>query len=175
MFQIGSHAHHKHNFQSNLTYGICQFTWYHTMKNNVGWFKILVCQPHATEGLIIQNVDAAPSIHKYIGELITSHLRCHNQSQVTRIVNMGRMIHSAPYNRLLGPPQVTWYCRFNNINYPLMKLLITLAQTSSGYMILPTIQLLWVTLVTRLLLISLITLLVITTLVVLVALIILKS
>ena len=56
-----------------------------------------------------------------------------------------------------------------------MKLMIALAQTSSEHMILPTIQLLWVTVITRLLLISLIILLVITTLVVLVALIILKS
>ena len=93
---------------------------------------------------------------------------------MTRIVNPGWMIFSTPHNRLLGPAQIAWYCRFNSINCPLVKLLITLAQTSSEHMILPTIQLLWVTLVTRLLLISLIILLVITTLVVLVALIILK-
>ena len=68
-----------------------------------------------------------------------------------------------------------WNCQFNSIDCPLVKLLITLAQTSGEHMILATIQLFWVTLVTRLLLISLITLLVITTLVVLVALIILKS
>ena len=139
------------------------------MKNSVGRFKTLVCQPHATEGLIIQNVDTASSIHEYLGELITSHLRCHHQSQVSRIVNPGRMILSAPNNRLIGPPQVTWYRRFNSINRPLVKLLITRAQTSGEYMVLPTIQLLWVTLVTRLLVISLITLLVITTLVVLIS------
>ena len=68
-----------------------------------------------------------------------------------------------------------WDYRLNSIHNPLVNLLISLAQTSGEYMILPTIQLLWVTLITRLLLISLIILLAITTLVVLVALIILKS
>ena len=84
------------------------------------------------------------------------------------------MILPTPHNRVFRPSQITWYCRFNSINCPLVKLLITLAQTSGEHMILPTIQLLWLTLVTRLLLISLIILLVITPLVVLVALIILK-
>ena len=55
-----------------------------------------------------------------------------------------------------------------------MKLLIAFAQASGEDMILPTIQLLRVALVTRLLLIPLIILLVITTLVVLVAMTILK-
>ncbi|MCH1928166.1 hypothetical protein L6232_25570, partial [Shewanella sp. C31] len=54
--------------------------------------------------------------------------------------------------------------------YPFMKLLIVLAQASGEYMILPTIQLLWVALVTRLLLL-LTPLLIITTLVALIALI----
>ena len=56
-----------------------------------------------------------------------------------------------------------------------MKLLIALAQASGEYMILPTIQLLQVTLITRLLLIPLIILLVLTTLVVLIVQITLES
>ena len=78
------------------------------------------------------------------------------------------------HDRLFRPAQIAWNCRFNRIDYPLMQLQITLAQTSGEYMILSTIQLLRVTLVTRLLLIPLTTLLVITTLVVLVTMIILK-
>ena len=56
-----------------------------------------------------------------------------------------------------------------------MKLLIALSQASGEDMILPTIQLLWVALITRLLLTPLITLLMVTTLVVLIALMILES
>ena len=55
--------------------------------------------------------------------------------------------------------------RFNNVNWPFVKLLIALAQASGENMILPTIQLLRVTLITRLLLIPMIILLIITTLV----------
>ena len=51
-----------------------------------------------------------------------------------------------------------------------MKLLIALAQASGEDMILPTIQLLWVSLITRLLLLLLIALMIITTLVALIAL-----
>ena len=94
---------------------------------------------------------------------------------MTRIVNPGWMILSAPHNGLLGPMQVTRYRRFNNINCPLVKLLISLAQASGKNMILPAIELFRVALVTRLLLIPLIILLIVTTLIVLVALIILKS
>ena len=88
---------------------------------------------------------------------------------MTRIINPGRMILSAPHDGLVGPLQVTWYCRFNNINCPLVKLLITLAQASSEDMILPTIQLLRIALITRLLL--LIPLMVITSLIALITLI----
>ena len=94
---------------------------------------------------------------------------------MARIINPGQMILPTPKNRLLRPAQIMGNCRFNRVYYPFMELLITLAQISGQHMILSTIQLLWVTLVTRVLLISLIALLVITTLVVLVAPIILKS
>ena len=94
---------------------------------------------------------------------------------MTHIINLGWVILSTPHNGLLGPTQVTWYRRFNSINFPLVKLLIALAQASGKNMILPTIQLLRVTLITRLLLIPLIILLVVTTLVVLIALIALES
>ena len=113
------------------------------MENSVGWFKTLVCQPHATEGLIIQNVDTASSIHEYLGELIPANLRCHHQSQMTRIINPGWVILSAPHNGLFGPRQVTRHCRFNSVYCPLVKLLIMLAQASGENMILPAIQLLW--------------------------------
>ena len=84
------------------------------------------------------------------------------------------MILSAPYNGLLRPAQVTGHHRFNRVNCPFVKILIALAQASGEDMILPTIQLLRVTLITRLLLL-LIPLLIITTLVALIALITLST
>ena len=56
-----------------------------------------------------------------------------------------------------------------------MKLLIALAQASGEDMILPTIQLLWVALITRLLLLLLIALMIITTLVALITLIVMST
>jgi len=55
------------------------------------------------EGLIVQDVNAAPSIHEHLGELVTSHLRRHHQSQLTRIIDLGRVIFSAPYDWLFRP------------------------------------------------------------------------
>ena len=124
-----------------------------------------------TEGFVIKDIDTTPPIHEYLSELITSHLRRHHQCQMTRIVNPGWMILSTAHDRLLRPAQVMGHRRFNGVHCPLMKLLIALAQTSGEDMILPTIQLLWVALITRLLLLLLIALVIITTLVALIALI----
>ena len=90
---------------------------------------------------------------------------------MTWIINPGWMILSTPHDRLLRPAQVTGHRRFNGVHCPLMKLLIAFAQTSGEDMILPTIQLLRVALVTRLLLLLLTPLMIITTLVALIALI----
>ena len=103
---------------------------------------------------------------------LTSNLRRHHQSQVTRIINPGRVILSTPHNGLFRPTQITGHRRFNGIHCPFMKLLIALAQASGEDMILPTIQLLRVALITRLLLLlsPLMMPLIITTLVAMIAL-----
>ena len=71
---------------------------------------------------------------------------------MTRIVNPGRVILSTPYDRLFRPPQIMRDCRLNRIHGPLMKLLVPFAQTGGKHMILPTVQLLWIALVSTLLL-----------------------
>ena len=101
-----------------------------------------------TESLIIEDVDAAASIHEHFSELISSYLRSHYQGQVTRIIHPGRVILPTPYYRLLRPPQVAWNCRLNSIHSPLVKLLISFAQTSGKHMILSTAKLLWIGLIT---------------------------
>ena len=90
---------------------------------------------------------------------------------MTRIINPRWMILSTPHNDLFRPAQVTGHRQYNRVRCPFMKLLIALAQASGEDMILPTIQLLRVALVTRLLLLLLISLMIITTLVALTALI----
>ena len=132
----------KNNLQSYLADWISRFTRHHPMENGVRRFKILICQPHTTEGFIIQDVDTAPSIHEHLGELITSNLRRHHQRQMTRIINPGWMILSTPHNGLFRPAQVTGHRRFNGVHCPFMKLMIALAQASGEDMIVPTIQLL---------------------------------
>ena len=141
------------------------------MEHSVRRFKIFICQPHATESFIIKDIDAAPSVHEHLGELISSDMRCDHQSQVTRIINPGRVIFPTPHNGLLRPAQVTGHRRFNGVHCPFMKLLIALAQACGEDMVLPTIQLLRVALVTRLPLLLLTPLMIITTLVALIALI----
>ena len=89
---------------------------------------------------------------------------------MTRVINLGWMILSTPQNGLFRPAEVTGHCLINSVYCPLMELLIMPAQASGEDMILPTIQLLRVTLITWLSLL-LISLLIITTLVALIALI----
>ena len=89
---------------------------------------------------------------------------------MTRIVNPGRVILSTPQNGLLGPAQILRHRWFNRAHCPLVKLLITLTQASGEDMILPTIQLLRIALITRLMLL-LIPLMVMTSLIALVPLI----
>ena len=97
------------------------------MKDGVRRFKIFIRQSHAMEGFIIKDIDAAPSVHEYLGKLISSDLRCDHQSQVTRIINPGRMIFPTPHNGLLRPAQVMGNCRLNGVHNPFMELLIPLA------------------------------------------------
>ena len=78
------------------------------------------------EGFIIKDIDAASSVHEYLGELIPSDLRCDHQSQVTRIINPGRVIFPTPHNGFLKPAQVMGNRRLNSIDCPLMKLLVML-------------------------------------------------
>ena len=89
---------------------------------------------------------------------------------MTQIINPGQMILSTPHNGLFRPAQVTGYCRLNGVYCPFMKLLIVLTQTSGEDMVLPTIQLLRIALIIRLLLL-LIPLMVITSLIALIPLI----
>ena len=140
------------------------------MKDGVRRFKILIYQSHAVEGFIIKDIDTASSIHEYLGELVPPNLRCHHQCKMTQIMNLGWMILSTPHNGLFRPALITGHYWFNRVYYPFMKILIALTQTSGEDMVLTTIQLLQITLITRLLL-PLTPLMIITALVALTALI----
>ena len=93
----------------------------------------------------------------HFSELISTNLRRHHQSQMTRIIDSGRMIFPTPHYRLFRPPQVAWNRRLNGIYCPLMKLLISLTQTGGKHMILSTAKLLWIGLITPLLLLMALT------------------
>src|SRR4051812_48994211 len=140
------------HFKGYLTNRVRRLARHHPVEHSIGRFEILIYQSHATEGLIIQDVNAAPSVHEHLGELITSHLRCHHQCQLTRIINPGRMIFSAPYDRLFRPAQILRRGRFNGTNCPPLKLSIPFIQACSKDMILSTTQLFRVALITGLLL-----------------------
>ena len=71
--------------------------------------------------------------------LYPPNLRGHHQGQVTRIVNPGWVILSTPQDGLLRPAEILRHRQFNRVYCPLVKLLITLTQTSSEDMILPAI------------------------------------
>ena len=45
------------------------------MENSVGLVEVFISQPHTTEGLIIEDVDAAASIHEHFSEFISANLR----------------------------------------------------------------------------------------------------
>ena len=97
------------------------------MKNSAGLFKIFIRQSHPAERLIVKDVDAATSIHEYLSKLVPTNLRYHYQSQVTGIINPGRVILSTPHNGLLRPSQVTGNRRLKGVHIPFMELLIPLA------------------------------------------------
>ena len=83
-------------FQLDLTNWIRRLTGHHAMENSIGLAEVLINQPHTTEGLIIEDVDATTSIHGHFSEFISTNLRCHHQGQVTRIINPGRVIFPTP-------------------------------------------------------------------------------
>ena len=122
------------------------------MENSIGRLKIFISQPHVTESIIVKDSNAATPIHEYLSEFVSTNLRRHHQSQVTRIINLGRVILTTPHNGLLIPAQVTGNCRLNDVHNPFMELLLSLAQTGSKHMVLPAIELLWIGLVSPLLL-----------------------
>ena len=126
------------------------------MKNSRRWLKIFVSQIHTTKSIIVKDID----------NLVPSNLGRDHQSQLTRIVKPGRVILAAPDNRMFRPSQVKRDRRLNCVRCPFMKLLTPFSQTCGEDVVVPTIKLLWVTLLPRLLLlIPLSILLIVTTLV----------
>ena len=104
------------------------------------------------ESFIVKDIDVAASVHVYFSEFVSSNLRLHHQRQVTRIINPGQVILTAPENRVFRPSQVTGYRWLNGVHSSLMKLLIPFTQTGGENVVLPTIQLFWMALITGLLL-----------------------
>ena len=82
--------------QINLAYRIRRLTRHHSMENSIGRLKIFVSQPHATGSIIVKDINAATPIHEYLSEFVSTNLRRHHQSQVTRIINPGWVILSTP-------------------------------------------------------------------------------
>ena len=68
----------KSDLQVYLTDQIRRFTRYHAVKNSVGLSELLVCQPHATKGLIIQDIDTTAAVHEDFGEFVATHLWCYH-------------------------------------------------------------------------------------------------
>lgn len=97
------------------------------MENSVRRLKIFVGQSHVTKSFIVKDIDVAASVHVYFSEFVSSNLRLHHQRQVTRIINPGQVILTAPENRVFRPSQVTGYRWLNGVHCPFMELLIPLA------------------------------------------------
>ena len=49
------------------------------MENSVGCSQILLSQPHALKGLVVEDIDAATSVHEYFSEFISTNLGCYHQ------------------------------------------------------------------------------------------------
>src|SRR4051812_5327771 len=157
----------KNHLQCYLAHRICGFAWYYAMKNRIGRPKILVLESHTAKSVIIQYIDAATPVHEDLGELISSNLRCHHQSQLTRIIHLRRVILSTPCDWLFQPPQIPGRGRFNIVNSPFPDLLVPFVQASGKHMVLATIQLLRMALIARLLLLPVASLTIVVMLIVL--------
>ena len=69
---------------------------------------------------------------------------------MTRVINELRMIRPTPGDRLLRPVEVIRDCRLNQVGGSPLNFPVPFAGTSGKNMILTIIQLLWITLETRL-------------------------
>src|SRR3954467_2448614 len=71
--------------QVDLAYRSCRLAWDYSMENSVGMLQILLSQSHPKEGLIVQNIDVAASIHKYFVKCVSPDLWRNYQSQCPRV------------------------------------------------------------------------------------------
>src|SRR4051812_41245959 len=60
--------------QVDLAYRSCRLAWDYSMENSLGVLQLLFSQSHPEEGLIVQDVDAAASIHKHFVKCVSSDL-----------------------------------------------------------------------------------------------------
>ena len=97
------------------------------MKNSIRRLKILISQARMMESIMVKNIDAAAPVHEHLSKSVPSNLMWHHQSQVTRIINPGRVILTALENRVFRPSQITGNRRLNGVYCPFMELLILLA------------------------------------------------
>src|SRR3954469_25285043 len=72
--------------QVDLAYRSCRLAWDYSMENSLGLLQLFLSQSRSAESLIIQDVDAASSIHEHIVKCISSNPWGDYQSQSPRVL-----------------------------------------------------------------------------------------
>src|SRR4051812_32774582 len=72
--------------QVDLAYPSCRLAVDHCMKDGLGVLQLFLSQYHPEEGIIIQDVDAAASIHKHFVKCVSSGLWRDYRSESSRVI-----------------------------------------------------------------------------------------
>src|SRR4051812_27659010 len=72
--------------QVDLAYRSGRLDWDYSMENNLGVLQLFLSQSHPEEGLIIQDVDDAASVHKHFVKCVSSDFWRYYQSQCPRVI-----------------------------------------------------------------------------------------
>src|SRR3954464_9308362 len=82
--------------QVDLAYRTCRLAWEYSMENSLGVLQLFLSQSHPKEGLIIQDVDDAASVHKNFVKCVSSDLWGDYKSQCPRVIYHYGVIISCP-------------------------------------------------------------------------------
>ena len=68
-----------------------------------GGLQCRVTELHPSKGLVVEDVDAAPSVHEGLGEDVALNLRSDYQGKFARVMDSRRVVLAGPGNHLIRP------------------------------------------------------------------------
>ena len=82
--------------EDDTTHGVSLSSGDDAVESGDGGLQCRVAELHPSKGLVVEDVDAAPSVHEGLGEDVALDLRGDYQGKFARVIDSWRMVLAGP-------------------------------------------------------------------------------